>query len=488
MHRRALRLMASGLVALLPSCQDAPRTAANAKGSVLAAPPRADITALPVAPWDWNGIIGTGQSLSVGTMPIVSTSQPYHNLMLSLGPAGNAAVPPWDPELTTLSMVPLVEPVRPIAEGWPRPYPDDIFGETPHAAMAGEVTWLVKGAWPDRDYVTVHSIVGESGQGIGALAKQGGSTTEKTGRAYAASLFEAAAITRLAHAAGKTYGVAVIVMTHGETDANNDEYGSDLTQLLADYNRDLRAITGQSQPISMFVSQQHAYPNGAESAYARPAVNQFEWQLGVTHPGDFVCTGPKYQYPGSPDGIHLTTVGYQLDGEKVGEVYFERAVLGRDWQPLAPAEVARLSGAGGRVVSIAFHVPVPPLRWDASLGEAVLPEWSRGKGFELRTQSENIAIESVLIVGDAVQITAARDLPARGLVVGYALSSQGVQMKGGARAVRWGQLRDSDPFIGFTTHLPNPNYAVSFELPVPDAALPPSGGATCPKARPKQPR
>jgi hypothetical protein len=477
---RRLGFLARGLVALLPSCQaDAPRTAESVKPTEARAPAShgEGAPASPsvlVAPWDWNGIVGTGQSLSVGTMPIALASQPYHNLMLSLGPAGNAAVPPWDPALTTLSMVPLVEPVRPIVPGWPRPYPDNIFGETPHAAMANEITWQVKAAWPDRDYVTVHTIVGESAQGIAALAKQGGSTTEKTGRAYAATLFEAAAITRLAHAAGKTYGVAAIVMTHGETDSGNESYGSDLTQLLADYNVDLRAITGQSQRIPMYLSQQHAYPNGPESAYQRPAANQFQWQLGVTRPGDFVCTGPKYQYPGSPDGVHLSTVGYELDGEKVGQVYFERAVLGRDWQPLAPAKVTRVSGGerSGRVVSIAFHVPVPPLRWDVSLGDPVLPEWSRGKGFELHTRSENIPIESVALVGDTVQITASRGLPTRGLVVGYALSSQGAQMKGASRAVRWGQLRDSDPFVGFTTHLPNPNYAVSFELPVPDAPAP----------------
>jgi hypothetical protein len=33
--------------------------------------------------------------------------------------------------------------------------------------------------------------------------------------------------------------------------------------------------------------------------------------------------------------------------------------------------------------------------------------------------------------------------------------------------VRWGRLRDSDPFMGSTTSMPNQNYAVSFELPVP---------------------
>ena len=43
-------------------------------------------------PWDWNGVVGTGQSLSVGTTPITSTTQPFHNLKLSLG---SVKVPPW---------------------------------------------------------------------------------------------------------------------------------------------------------------------------------------------------------------------------------------------------------------------------------------------------------------------------------------------------------------------------------------------------------
>jgi len=66
-----------------------------------------------------------------------------------------------------------------------------------------------------------------------------------------------------------------------------------------------------------------------------------------------------------------------------------------------------------------------------------------------------------------VQITASSDLPATGLIVGYALTSQGVQLKNHSKAVRWGELRDSDSFAGVTTKMANPNYCVSFEMPVP---------------------
>ncbi len=237
-------------------------------------------------------------------------------------------------------------------------------------------------------------------------------------------------------------------------------------RLLSDCNADLLAITGQTPKIPMYLSQQHAYPSGAGSQGQRPVVNQIQWQLGVRHPGDFVCTGPKYQYPGDPDGVHLTALGYQLLGEKVGQVYYERVVRGADWQPLMPTTVER----HGRVVTVRFNVPVPPLTWEPSFGAPSIGAWIQGRGFELRTASADIVIDSVDISGDAVNITAVADLPTSGtLTVGYAMASQGVQMTTASRAVRWGQLRDSDPFVGSTTNQPNPNYAVSFELRIPAA-------------------
>ncbi|HEY6474981.1 MAG TPA: dockerin, partial [Polyangia bacterium] len=428
--------------------------------------------------FDWVGVIGSGQSLSVGTTPANLTTQPYNNLMLSLngatvpnaGPDGGIipGVNPWDPTVSGLTMVPLIEPVRVLETAYPSPYPGNIYGETPHAAMANEITRFVKAASASADYVTVHTIVGESGQGIVALVKEAGSTTGGTGRAYAASLFEAGAINLQAKAAGKSYGVGVIVMTHGETDCNNTGYGDSLVQLLSDYNTDLAAITGQTYKIPMYLSQQHGCPGApacTKSSDLRPTANDFEWQLGVEHPGDFVCTGPKYQYPAHSDGdgIHLNVTGYELLGEKTAEIYYQRAVLGQNWQPLMPVGVTR----SGNVVTVQFHVPNPPLTWDTSFNAPLITEWKNGKGFELFTSSGNVTISQVAISGDSVQITASGTLPTTGLTVAYALTNQGKQSTNHSKAVRWGQLCDSDPFMGGTTKMPNPNYAVSFSQPVP---------------------
>lgn len=404
--------------------------------------------------WNWNGIVGTGQSLSVGTGPVTSTEQPYDNLKLDLG---SLTVPPWDSESEELSLVPLVEPIRPPGSGFPRAYPGNVWGETPHSALGNQITALVRAAVPEDDYVSVHTVVGESGQGIVALRKHDGPTDEDTGRAYAATLFEVSAITRLAAAEGKTYGVQAIVMTHGETDSGSAAYEAELIQLLEDSNTDIAAITGQSERIPMFLSQQFAYPQGVNQ---RPIATLIQWRLGVERPDDFVCTGPKYQYPGEGDGVHLSAEGYQQLGEKTGQIYYERVVLGRDWQPLQPTSVEREDN----VITVHFHVPVPPLVWDENLPPPVA--WENGRGFEVRQRGTKIAIQSVEIVEDSVVITC-EDLPEDELTVGYAMSSGGEQMANASNAYRWGQLRDSDPFVGSTTNVPQPNYCVHFELPVP---------------------
>lgn len=410
--------------------------------------------------WDWTGIIGTGQSLSVGATPVLSTTQPYHNLRLSLG---TLTVPPYNPNSSALSMAPLTE--RNNATGYPAPYPSNLYGETPHTAMASQITSMVQ-ANSGADYITVHSIVGESGQGMNVICK-GATDTGSTGRAYAASLFEVSAIKRLAAAANKTYGVGAIVLTHGETDAGNASYESQMYQLCSDYNQDIKALTGQSQPIQLFVSQQHSYPNGSGTSASTLA----QWKAGVDYPGVIICTGPKYQYTYNTDGVHLYNTGYQQLGEKYGEIYYERIVRGNDWQPLQPLSAVQ----SGRVITITFHVPVAPLVWDSTLGspnQSALTEWRNGKGFEVSASGARITISSVEIAENSVKITCASDLPSSGVLVGYAFTTGGVKRNNGS--YRWGLLRDSDPFKGSTTGIAQPNYCVAFQVAVPYNATTPT--------------
>jgi hypothetical protein len=438
---------------------------------------------LPAPAFDWAGVIGTGQSLSVGAQgtPENATQPVYNNLKLSLGTLYVPPIPdPTDPTVqAALSMVPLVEPIRPHSTGtleWPL----NIFGETPHTAMANEVTALYRAAAGAdagaADYITVHTVVGESGEPMTEIEK-GATDTGAKGRAYAASLFEAQAISGQAATAGKTYGVGAVVITHGEADAGNTDYGNELYQMWSDYNADLAVITGQTRSIPLLVSQQDSVPTGLGMGSASTLA---QWQVGVDHPGDVICTGPKYQYPYYTDGVHLTATGYDMLGEKYGEVFFHAVALGDGWQPLQPVS----ADASGNVINVHFHVPVGPLAWDDSnvvAPQGLQPEWANGRGFEVQLASAPELIESVQIVGDmmdTVQITCADTVEGQNVGVAYAytaatgltqtLTSDGFTYRNGT--VRWGQLMDSDPLVGSTSGIAQPNYAVSFYIPVPYAA------------------
>jgi hypothetical protein len=416
----------------------------------------------PAPAWDWVGVVGTGQSLAVGghgnapAMTIGATTQRFGNLKLSLG---SATVPPFDPNNTALSVVPLVETIRAITTTYPSPYPRNIYGESFHTAMADELSSLVMAA-QSRNYVTVHSVVGEAGQNISVIAK-GATDTGTTGRAYAASLFEVAAIARLAKAQNKTYGVGAIMLTHGESDADSTTFEADMVKLWNDYNTDLKTRTGQTNLIPMLLSQQHSEPTNAGSTSVG---TQAQWRIGLDHPGDVICTGPKYQYAYVNDNIHLTNPDYERLGEKYGQVFHQRVVLGNAWQPLQPTSVDR----NGRVITVHFHVPVLPLVWDTTLPmphQSAFTEWAPGRGFEVRAGTTRVAIASVAIAGDTVQITCATDPPTSGLVVAYASTADGAIRANGT--VRWGQLRDSDPFVGSLTRVAQPNFCVAFEMNVP---------------------
>jgi hypothetical protein len=419
----------------------------------------------PAAPaWSWVGVIGTGQSLSVGghgnapAMTIDGTTQPFHNLKLSLG---KATVPPFDPTSTALSVVALVEPLRTITTTYPSPYPANIYGQSYHTAMSDEITALAM-AGGAADYVTVHTEVGEAGQAISVLQKNAPQTST-TGRAYAASVFEASALARLAKAQGKTYGVGALVLTEGESDPGSATYEDDMVTLWSSYQQDLPGLTGQDATwtIPMLLSQQHSEPTTSGSIAVATVA---QWKIGVDHPGSIICTGPKYQYAYVSDQTHLTNPDYERLGEKYAQVFVERVVRGHDWQPLQPIAASR----SGRVITVSFHVPVPPLAWDTTLPQphkASNTAWASGNGFEVLAGSTPVAISSVQIAGNDVQITCGTDLPATGVTVGYAMTADAAPRASGT--YRWGLLHDSDPLVGYLSKLANPNYAVAFQLNVP---------------------
>ena len=374
----------------------------------------------------WLGVVGTGQSLSVGAASngLVFTTPSANSRKLSLG--ARAMMWPIDANDPELSLTPLAEPIRPLdTTGFSQPYPNNIYGESFHTAMAAQIAAPV---------MTVHSVVGQGAASITVIRKNG------SGNAYAASLFEVTALTRLLEG----YQVGAVILTHGEADAELPSYEDDIALLAADYAADLPAITGQNRPVPLILSQQHADPVTGRSTSTVAA-----WKAGVDHPGKIYCAGPKYQYAYASDRIHLLAGAYDRLGVKYAEVFNEVVVLGHDWQPLQPIAATR----DGQTISVRFHVPSPPLAWDEAFGaphQFVHVEWKNGRGFEVQDGVGDMTITDVAIDGDTVRIGVDRapDTTAGPLIVRYAMTQDATTLAGGLVSGRFGQLHDSDPLIG----------------------------------------
>lgn len=410
--------------------------------------PRDGGVVLGKPPFDWVGIIGTGQSLSVGwEAGIISPTQPFKNLKLVDSgpdpkyPIDGGATGQW-------SVTPLIEPIRKAVAGTgagydDSQYPNNIFhynesyGETPHAGMANTLSTVWAARAGMGDYVTAHSVVGWSGHCLTDIDKKGGK------RSFPAAMSEAKIFKKLAEAQGKTYGVGGIILTHGECDNGNANYGTGLYQMWQDYNTDLKAITGQKNDVVLLISQQSSSSSGTTGSAVQV------WKAGNDHPGQIVCTGPKYAF--GQYGLHLSAPGYERVGEKYAEVFDLIVDQGIAWKPVGPNKVTR----NGAVITLDFDVPNPPLVWDQHLNpphQTAHTAWAQGHGFEVIDAMKNeIAIASAEIKGNSVVITLAQ-APATGtmLTVGYALTADAPGYTAGGPDGLHGQLRDSDPFQGYS--------------------------------------
>ncbi len=395
-----------------------------------------------VAPFDWVGVIGTGQSLSTGYLSgaAVSSTQPFQNKkLIDKGPSPQY---PADGKNAVYELVPLTEPFRGGVGGYgDDQYPNNITGETPNSGTANELSalWLAR---TGKDYVTLHSAVGWSGHGLAFIDKRGQNGT--VGRAYPGSLAEARAFTAMAKAAGKTFGYGAVTMTHGESDATNTDYAAGLSRLIDDYNDDLKSITGQTRDVVLLVSQQSTLVGGENGSAVQV------WKAGKDHPARIVCTGPKYQYAYADDALHMPAASYRAIGVKYAEIFDEVVNKGRAWKPVQPKMVSR----SGKVITVEFDVPSPPLAWDETLApphQAAHTTWAQGRGFEVRSGGGEVAIAKVELASPtSVAITLVPDLGATApLTVGYAITQDGSNFQGGRPEGLRGQLRDSDGLVGY---------------------------------------
>jgi len=384
---------------------------------------------------DVNHVLGTGQSLSVGTLgtPVLSLAQPFANVTFVTGALSGGT------GLT--SFIPLVE--------------KDL--ETHSSSFANEITMLARdvvlvGQPPGQ---TSHDLLvsqhGIGGQPYSAL-KKGGTTT-----CYADGMAQLKAGHDLTVAAGKSYVVRAVTNVHGESDhvAANAAYEANLIEWQNDYETDVKAVTGQAEPVPMLQTQISSWTRFNSTTSMIPGA---QLAAHVDSGGKVVLVGAKYHLPYVSDGVHLTNEGYRHMGEDYAKVYRRVILEGKPWEPVHPKTVTR----AGAVVTVTMFVPSPPLVLDTTLVT------DPGKfGFEWADDGPSTpTVASVAVTGpDTVVVTLSAVPTAAHPRLRYAYTGVLGALAGPTTGPR-GNLRDSDatPSRG---GYPLYNWCVHFEAPAP---------------------
>ncbi len=372
-----------------------------------------------------NQILSTGQSLSVGvaSSPALTTTQPYSNLMLSGGVGGLGAGG---------SFIPLVESGV----------------ETISSSMANTITANDTG----NDFDVAVSLHGVSGYTYSQLKK--GTGPFSTGMTQVTNAKSAAI------ALGRTSRVIGVTTIHGETDNYNGVSGATyqgyLEEWQNDYDTDVKAITGQSNEVILFLDQMSSFM----SSYANDATSEipiYQLYAAEENPSEIVLVAPKYFFNYS-DRHHLTGASTRWLGEYYGKV-IKKVVLDHEtWRPLSPDLATR----SGNIIDVDFHVPAGVLAFDTTLVSS-----RTNKGFEYYDSTSSATISNVEILdSDTVRVTLSGVPTGANQRIRYAYTgtpgtNTGAQNAGSAA----GNLRDTDPYTslyGNTLY----NWAVHFDEPI----------------------
>lgn len=298
---------------------------------------------------DVNHVLISGQSLSTGGhgVPVLSTSQPYSNLMFNTGVRAGASVS---------SFVPLVESAVD---------PNDITSEGETIA-SGMSSWVTRAA---REDLCVGQPAGQrshdmlvSDHGVGGFPY---AELKKGTTPWAAMQAQVTAGKSISAGLGLSHVVRGVLIVHGEKDLLNGNitgihtYDTDLAQWQADYDTDVKAITGQTDPVVMFQTQLSSWVwNGGGGPWL--ALQQLS--ASVASGGKIVMVGPKYIFPYVDDGVHMPASSYRWLGEYYAKAYKRVILEGLPWEPLRPRSIVRT----GANIDVDFYVPVAPLVLDTT--------------------------------------------------------------------------------------------------------------------------
>jgi len=435
-----------------------------------------------------NHVLVTGQSNSVATGggAALSTTQPYGNLRFDTGVMsmtqcdGNgckAYAPPG-------SFVPLIQ-----ADGF---YGGTTKAETTTSGLADEISYLAQERYefgsPDRPtYPTKHDVLasvhGRSGNTYACLRK--GFCNYNLARGHISPFgqgtSEVTDAKALAGAAGKSYVVRAVVTVHGESDhyayeraGGHTEFpmnGSDgtpgkikdykdaLVEWQQDYEAMAKGITGQAQPVPMFLNAVSGWTTTRTSRLV-----QMQLDAHIAAPGKVIYVTPAYPFGVMNDCNHFSPAGERQLGEYFGKVYAKVVFGHKTWEPVRPQTITRGAGAQSKVITVKYHVPEPPLVFDTTRVVA-----APNMGFDVVDNGVMLTVSNVSIISaDTVAITVVEEPTGVNLRLRYAQNQvtgqcigPGLVYSGGAR----GNLRDSDATpskYGYSLF----NWGANFDFPV----------------------
>ena len=369
---------------------------------------------------DYLQLIGYGQSLSrgAGGFPIISTVQPYNNVMFKSG-----VLRRYMDEHDFSDFVPLVE----ADDGnWE--------GETPMSAMANHtVKMLVADGKKAGDWQFVATSSGMGGQPIEVLSK--GQPL------YDGMLEQLKAGVVVANTKNKSYSTWAITWTQGEDNyARNTpkhEYKQLLKQLHDDITADAKAITGQrfAPVMVMYQTAAHRRYNKDDNPIA---IAQHEC---CNEYANMIMATPIYHLPHDSDNLHLTgDSSHQLG------LYYAKALKyvidnKTKWQPLQPKHIL----AQGTLIDIEFS------RSGLVLDTTQVTK-THNFGFDLFDANNNIIdiISQVRLVGsNRVQLILSAPIPPN-TWLSYAKGRKGDPNVAGNTTGARGNLRDNDDPTGYT--------------------------------------
>lgn len=380
-----------------------------------------------------------GQSWAQGyDTDAISTTQPYDNLMLSTGVTNE---PLEDYDQTATALVPLIEENG--KAGTQR------VGESPTAGQTTMVKMLIEAENGLGINDIKYQLLGNS-PGMGSTSME---QLSKGTAPYNRLIAQVQQVYTLAQAQGKTFKVSAFSWAQGAGGYSGEDYAQSLEDLRVDIEADVKAITGQDEPVKCITWQAFARTNNeSKRLYDRyvEASERFE---------HIVCSGPTYQLDTiSKANLHFNAVSSMHLGAYFGQAFKRTINDGEKFEPLKPVGIT----VQGRIALIKFNNDTP-LAFDTTLVSL-----AKDYGFKVLDGNGNDVTEygsiDVSIVNrDTVKIINVRKWRDTDRIV-YGDTGVGWGGNDGKR----GNLRDSSPLrYQYLSHdLPLYNWCVTFDKAV----------------------